>query len=695
MNIVVGSRTFPDKKFLEKLVKHAATQYEQNGYSEDFDGIEITDPEYDELLRALKKHMPESDAFEGTSPSQATVKGSTVKHDPPMTSIDKADGNEKQTIYERWIERCAKSLGVDPSKLEICQAFKRDGVAIRINYINGKLSSAGLRPRNGVYGTDVTEHAKYIQGVPLTLPKPYTLSLNGEIECWNNDFLKVNEECEKIGEDPFKNPRNYTAGCMQRDDALEVKNAKLRIAFYSITGFDEADKFYKTEIERAIWCNSVNGLNLQDKDGNGYFVRVMKHKFSDLEKMEKIAATLPYYTDGIVLKVNNLEDQESLGHVGGDLVKAPHGALAWKFEEETAEAIVTGVEWNASRTGLVVPTATFDKPFILADTANSRATCNNYGWMLARGLGPGAKVRCKKGGKIIPNIMEVLQPVSDVKAPANCPTCNYKLVIRNSDSGNKALVCENKDCGAKHIKGWMFYLQSMDCKGLGIASLKQIMNSGKVKELADLYTLEVDDLTSCGFSERQALLALATIHKVDSINDDVKLLNAIKSAKNKKQSIQAWQFFGALGIPGAGKTAGKALVAHYKNFDSIMNASLQELVKIDGIGETTAAAICDWFVSGKKVVQNLLNHIDLELPKNGKLSGKNFCLTGNFDLGKKHWQSLIENEGGNIQSSVGSTTSYLIQQNGKNDGSPSDKEVKAKKFNVPIISIPDLERILT
>jgi DNA ligase (NAD+) len=699
MSFQIASRTFATVDEAEKLLIHCATEYELNGYVEDFDGVEVTDPEYDELYKFVKKEKPTSTAFNGTSPSQAKAKGATIKHSPPMTSIDKADGDqtEKEGIYHAWIADCKKRLGLAATdSLELAGSFKHDGVALRINYEKGKLVSAGLRPRDGVNGSDVTRHMKYITGVPQKLPLPLTLSLNGEIECWMEDFEAVNKERDDAGEDQYKNPRNYTAGCMGRDDAEENKDARLRICFYGITGFDDWQKYYQTEVERAKWANSPDGLNLQDKDGKGYFVQVRKHEFKHLSMMEDHAKKLPYYTDGVVLKVNDLQSQEELGHSGDDNTNAPRAALAWKFVEETAEAEVSSIEWNASRTGRVVPKAIFDKPFVLADTENRRATCNNYGWMKARGLGPGAKVRCKKGGKIIPNIMDVLVPVKDIGAPDHCPTCASKLEIITSKSGNSDLMCQNKSCPAKHVKGWIHYITNMGGKGLGGSAMKEIMKSGKVKDLPDLYSLTVDDLTAHGFSDRQATLALATIWRVppgkDKDND--KLKDAIEKARTEKLKIDAPKFFKGLGIPGAGETVGKALVSHYKDFDAIRKATEDDLLKIAGIGPTTAKSVAEWFGGNDAMVERLLRHVELEMPKKGKLTGQNFVLTGAFAKGKKHWEKLIEDQGGNIQSSVGSTTNYLIQELGKNDGSPSEKEKKAAKYGTQVISIADLEKML-
>lgn len=694
MAITVGSRVFQSVDDLEKLVIHAATEYELNGYVEDFDGTEITDPEYDALVRELRGQRPDSKAFKGTSPSEAAAKGRLVKHNPPMTSIQKADGDEqeKQALFDRWLADCATRLGTTADKLlkgNLSISYKRDGVSVRINYKDGKLVSAGLRPRDGVNGSDITRHVKYLKGVPQTLPLPLTLSLNGEIECWLPDFEAVNADQDAAGEDPYKNPRNYTAGCMGRDDPEENKDARLRVTFHSITGFDDWHKHYSTEVERAKWANGKDGLSLQDDDGKGFFVQTRIFKPEYIPAMEDYAKKLPYYTDGLVIKVNDLQDQEELGHIGDDKVKEPRGAIAWKYEEETAIAVVSSIEWNASRTGRVVPTAIFDTPFKLADTDNTRATCNNYGWMESQGLGPGAKVEVKKGGKIIPNIMRVIDPVQSTGAPTQCPSCGSTLHLHTSTSGNKDLLCKNAACPAKHVKSWIFYIQNLGGKGLGAAAMEKILNGGKVRNLAELYDLTVDDLVAMDFSERQATLALATIHMVPPVKDNDKLKAQVEKARTQKHRVPAWQFFAALGIPGAGKTAGKALVQHFKSFDKIRRASVDDLLEVDGIGDATAQAIHAWF-SQDGIVDSLLAHVELELPKTGKLTGTNFVLTGAFDGGKETWQKRIEDEGGNVQSSVGSKTNYLVAGDKVGKG----KTDKAAKLGVPVITVDDLEKML-
>jgi len=676
-----------DTDLLEKLVIHLATLYDQGEDCIDFDANPVSDPEYDALVRELKNRRPDSDAFATgtTSPSTYSHNGDTVKHSPPLTSISKADGDNKEKIYKDWIKFCCDELGYNTEEGMFAQSFKRDGVAIRIYYEKGKLVRAGLRPRDGVNGIDVTENVKYVQGVPTKLPKPYTLAVTGELECLLEDFQLVQDELAAAGEELRKNPRNHTYGAInQQKDPKKTKDGRISFVGYNIVGFDDAADHYSTEVERAKWCNQVLGIP---------YVRVNIHRFTDLAKMESLVASgeLSYEVDGIVLKVNNIEDQEQLGHSGDDPTGDPRGALAWKFAEESKVAVVKEIEWNAGRTGRVTPKAIFENGIQLAGTTVSQATCNNYGWASRMGIGVGTSVLVIKAGKIIPKVIEVLKDsVLKLDHPTECPTCNSKLNLVDGNDGNQELMCPNEDCAAKHVKTYAFYLTSLGAKGLGESALEKIIGSGVITSMDQLYDLTVDDLIATDeFSERQATLAVATIHMVKPVKDNDKLKAAIEKARKSPKLFQAWKFFGALGISGAGKTAGKALVDHFGDFSKIRKATVEQLVEIDGIGDTTAERIVEWFEKNDSMVERLMSHVELEFPKTGNLSGKTFVLTGSFDLGKSHWEQLIQDQGGKTSSSVGSKTDYVVA--GPNAGSKLDK---AHEKKIPVIDVEELEKML-
>lgn len=688
--IIVGSRTFKDYDQLEVLVVKASRQYNKYGYAEDFDGNTITDPQYDELYKVLQKGKPDSDAFKGTTPGETEDNGKVVIHDPPMTSIAKADGEDREEKYRDWLADCAKRLGV--KQVQVVQSWKRDGLAARFNYRKGKFVSAGLRPQDGVHGSDITQYAKYIQGVPMKLPLPLTLSLNGELECWKADFEAINKKMDDEGEEPYKNPRNYTAGCMGRDDPEEMKDGLIRVTFHSISGFDGWQKYYTTEEDRAKWANQEQGLCLK-----GGFIQVRPHHYEDLAKMEAEAESLPYEVDGVVLKVNDLESQEQLGNSGDDPVKPPRAAIAWKFKEKTALPKNDHLEWNASRTGRVVPTAIFQEPVLLAGTMVSRATANNYGWATAMGIGPGTVLEVQKAGKIIPNIMRVVSgAVKDIDAPTKCPTCGFKLRLHTSENGNQDLMCDNEDCGAKQTRAWVFYFQTLGSKGLGLSAMEKILESGKVKNLADFYELDLIDLEANDFSRRQALLALASIWLIEPKKNekDEALYRRIVEAQKQKVPIQGWQFFASLGIPGAGKTIGKLLVDVYRDFSRIQSATAEELLEIDGIGPTTAEAVYNYFQKHASMIDKLLEHFTLELPKVGKYTGMNFVLTGAFDPNKDYWAKRIEAEGGKIGSGVNKNTNFLVLGEPPDPNKPTAKEQAARKHGTKTITVDDLEKML-
>ena len=679
-----------DPDALEKLVRHLATLYDLDQPCVDFDGELVEDSDYDRLLRELKRVKPDSDAFKkGTnSPSTYQPTGNNlVRHNPPMTSIAKADGTlvEKTLLYTNWLRTCETKLGRKPA---IVQTYKHDGVACSIVYKNGNLVEAGLKPRNGVNGVNVTENVKYVKGVPTKLPLPLTLTIRGELECLHDDFEKVQKALDAAGEDLRANPRNHTSGAInQQKDPSKTKDGLVTFTGYNVVAFDDASKYFQTHLQMAKWVNQTLKIP---------FVRTMPHKFDDLATMEANVKNLPYEVDGVVLKVDDIEDYEQLGHHGDDPVAEPRGALAWKFEEERAQAVVDHIEWNASRTGRVTPVAVFDKPVQLAGTMVSRATCSNVGWLSRMRIGKGTHVSVYKAGKIIPKIEAVIASgVAHVDHPSHCPACGSQLVVQKGNDGNEDLLCQNTHCSARHIEGIAHYLKTVDAKGLGASKIEEILKTGKVKDLSGIYELTVQDLVDIGFSAREALLAVATIHLVKPCKDDTKLAMDILTAKNTKKSIPLWQFFAALGISGAGKTVGKQLADSLGSMEAIMDLTYDDLVGMDGIGTATAQGIIDYFAQYRHVVEKLLNFVEPEGPKTGKFTGFTFCLSGSFVEGKSHWESQIAALGGKVSSSVGKSTDYLVA--GPGSGSKSDKAnelISQGKAKIKIISEDDLRGMI-
>lgn len=692
---------------LELLVIHLATLFDQGLECRDFQGVIVEDTDYDRLYDTLFLRNPDSPAFkEGTtSPSTYDPEDEglpVVIHNPPMTSIKKADGTleEKKEKFLKFISDCYTALGY---KIDYVRTLKHDGVAVRLYFVKGKFHKAGLRPRNGVKGIDVTENIKYVRGVPMELPLPLTLAIGGELECLHDDFEKVQQALAEAGEDLRKNPRNHTYGSInQQLDPKKTKDGRITFTGYNITGFDDSHKYYTTEEERAKWCNKFLKVN---------FVRVepltvthdalpikeedLEKAYEELQQMEDLVPSLKYEVDGVVVKVNSLEAQEQMGHHGDDPTAEPRAAIAWKFEEERAQATVAQLVWRATRTGRISLKAEFDKFYKLAGTDVRRATCNNLGWAKKRGIGVGTVVQIYKAGKIIPTVEKVISNPQPVNPPSQCPSCQGRVeVIGKGDTED--LSCPNPECPAKHIRGIAHYLTVMEAKGLGESRIEQIVGGGKAESFADLYELSLQDLLDAELSERQALLALATIHMVKPMKDNDKFLDKILKAQFVKKTVPAWQFFAALGIPRAGKTVGPRLIDHFGSFEGIMNSSLEELQKISGLGEVLAENIYEYFAKNRPMVERLLDqHVALELPKTGgKFDKLKFVLSGSFDEGKSHWEKEIQDRGGRTSGSVSKTTNYLVYGPGAGDKKDRAEELKFQGFPIEIIDVEGLKAIL-
>lgn len=690
---------------LERVIAHLDTLYEQGEDCIHPDtGESVSDAEYDALRRELQALAPKSRLF-ATPTASAVVAIKKVTHDPPMCSIEKASHEDlgiKTGMLFKWLQdRLNDEQSRPVKKVQIahngkslnyqedyfCQSYKLDGVACALYYENGKLVRAGLRPRDGIHGEDITEQVKYVDGVPTNLSLPLTCSIRGEIICKLSDFAKVQKELKKAGMSLRANPRNHAAGGI-RQFKDPSKTAMMRLSFvaYSIEGLEDTP--YRTEVERAKWCN--RRLNVP-------FVQTRFFRFEDLKKMEDLVPTLDYEVDGVVVAVNHLGLQESMGRHGDRPTGNPRGKIAWKFAEEVATPVVKSIIWATGRTGRVIPVACFDA-VSLAGTQVSRATLHNYGFLRRHRIVKGTKIQVLKAGKIIPKVIGVVSNSSkNIPEPIkHCPSCNSILEVNHTPASGKLeetyeLICDNVGCIAQRLNNLCFYLSVLGCLGLGESRVSQLVSAGMVETPDDFYKLSLDDLLAAGFTERQSLLALGAIHMVpnpEKMEDDDLRKEIFRAIRGPKK-VAFWKFFKSLGIPTAGEAAGKALISHFGSFEKIRAASINALKGVEGIGEKTAEIIHHFLKQNSKLIDNLLIYVELEFPKTGKLSGKTFCLSGGFAEGKKHWQERIENLGGKTTSGVGKKVDYLVAGDGS--GSKSDK---AKELGIPILTIDDLKKML-
>ena len=690
---------------LERIIGHLDTAYERGDDCIHPDtGIIVSDGEYDALRRELQKLRPDSDLFDSATASQHQSDVQKIVHNPPMTSLEKASHEDVATQEEmlfKWLidategatakiqegpmtKLRGKSYRDEPvafAKDYFYQAYKLDGVALGLYYENGKLVGAGLRPRDGIHGEDVTEQCQYVDGIPTELNEKVTCSIRGELICKLSDFEKVQADLEKAGEKLRANPRNHAAGGIRQFKEPE-KTKQMRLSFmaYAIESLSNAP--YKTETERAKWCT--------EKLGVPYCETKLFH-FADLAKMEDNVPNLDFEVDGVIIGVNNLEDQEQLGRHGDRETGNPRGKIAWKFREEEATPTIKEVGWQTGRTGKIVGVAIFE-PVRLAGTNVSRATLHNAGFMLRNQITIGSTISVRKAGKIIPKVTGVVKGQGKPVFPETCPSCDRPTaLIEGGTAEMLELVCENSHCPAQNISTLCHYLSNFGVLGLGESRVRQLVEGGAVATPADFYKLDLAKAESTGLTRRQSLLAIGGIQMIpapEKLSDD-ELETQITIAKQNPKPIPLWQLFASFGIDAAGKSAGKALSTHFGTFEAIRNASVEELEAVDDIGTKTAETIFEYLEENSEEIDDLLEFVEPELPKTGKLTGKTFCFSGGFEEGKRHWEQIVEALGGKCSGSVSKKTDYLVAGSGS-----GSKSVKAEKLGIPILSIDELQELL-
>ena len=594
-----------------------------------------------------------------------------------MTSISKANGtvDEKESILEKWMIKCAGELGYKYKKVEdlhdkFVTTWKHDGVALALYYEKGVLVRAGLRSDNGVDGENVTEHCKYISGIPLKLNQPITCSIRGEIECLKSAFDRVNARQRQNKEKTYANPRNFTAGSMGLDDPEQLKGRELNFIGYAIENLDNTP--YKTELERAKWCNKELGVP---------FVQVRKFKREALDNMEQTIDNVDYEVDGAVISVDNIGDQKSLGQRGSSVTGNPVGKLAWKFKEQNVVVKVEEVHWNTGRSGRVTPVLHFDG-VKLAGTTVSKCTAHNVGIIRNSGIGVGALVRVEKSGKIIPKVIGVEKKATKISYPKQCPCCKCDLELTTNDD-KQDLICNNDNCSAKNVGSFVYYLNKMGVKGLAENVVGQLIDNSVINNFADFYSLTINDLIDIGITKRTALLSIARIHMVNQPEkkDDKDLARATINAIKSKKQVPLTTFIAALGISGASKGTAKNIADRYSDVEQIIDLPEAAFAALPDVGDKTAESLYEYFQSNKQTIKELLNHLEIKAPVVGKLTGKSFVFTGKVSNPRKELEKMVEDNGGKAGSSVSKNTSYLVA--GDEAGS---KLAKAQKLGVKVIT---------
>jgi len=637
---------------------------------------EISDFEFDQLLEKLIKLESEFPSLkQPDSPTQRVGGGitkefETVYHKYPMLSLGNTYSEEE---LEEFDKRVAKGLEGEPYEY-FCE-LKFDGVSISLTYENGVLAR-GVTRGDGVRGDNVTPNVKTIRSLPLkvkTKKFPPAFEVRGEIFLPKTVFLKLNKEREDIGEEKYANARNTAAGTVKMQDSGEVARRKLDCYVYSLLG-ENVSRSHEESIQKLEeWGFNVSQTYKKCKS--------IKEVFAYIKTWEKKRLDLPLETDGVVIKINNLEQQERLGYTA----KSPRFAIAFKYKAESMSTRLNGVTYQVGRTGAITPVAELE-PIFLAGTTVKRASLHNANEIARLDLRIGDFVFVEKGGEIIPKVTAVdltkRKPgVKPIQYIDKCPECGTKLVRLE---GEAAHYCPNVNGCPTQIKGRIEHFiqrKAMDIDSIGERTIDQLYQLGMVKSPADLYDLTKDDILKLeGFKDKSVKNLLEGIEK------------------SKETPFESVLF--AIGIRYVGRTVAEKLAKYFKNIDNLSKASFEELRNAPEVGEKIAQSVFEFFrkADNQREIQRLRKsglryESDLKEPEKESdvLGNKSFVISGTFEkYEREELQDIILKNGGRILSGVSGKLDYLLA--GDNMG-PSKRE-KAEKLGVTIISEAQFEKML-
>ena len=657
-----------------KNLRNELREHNHNYYV--LDNATISDYEFDIKLKELQElEAKHPEFFDANSPTQrvggeVTKNFETIPHEHRMYSLDNSYSKDDLQDWEKRIKKM-----VDGNIQYTCE-LKYDGASISLTYENGKLLKAVTRG-DGFQGDNVTANVKTIKSVPLQLKGdfPEKFDIRGEIVLPFDGFNKMNEERIEIGEEPYRNPRNTASGSLKLQDSAEVAKRPLECLLYNLSGsnFGINSQFESLEKARQWGFKVPEAAKLAN---------------SIDEVLEFIAYwdvhrhSLPYETDGVVIKVNNLQQQEELGYTA----KAPRWAMAYKFKAERVSTKLNSITYQVGRTGAITPVANLE-PVELAGTTVKRASLHNADQIEKLDIRVGDEVYVEKGGEIIPKILGVdlsQRPVNSEPTQyiTNCPECSTELIRQEGEAQH---YCPNYNgCNPQIIGRIQHFIsrKAMDIEGLGGETVALLVNEGLISNYSDLYELTKNQVVPL---ERMA----------EKSADN--LIQGIEQSKN----IPFERVLFALGIRYVGETVAKKLAKHYKSIDAIAAATQEDLIHVDEIGIRIAESVCAFFTSEENNhIINRLKEFGVQLEisaekllgQTNKLESKIFVVSGVFEsLSRDELKKLIEDNGGKVSSSISSKTSFIIA--GDNMG-PSKKE-KAEKLNIKILNEYEFLQFLT
>lgn len=631
------------KELREKIKKYSDYYYTNNESL-------ISDVEFDKLLAELKELEEKYPEYrEENSPTEVVgatslkeTKFQKVTHKKPMLSLS---NSYNEGDIADFIERIKKLL---PEEKEINYALelKLDGLSLSIQYENGKLVRAVTRG-DGAVGEDVTENILEISSIPRELKEKVSIEIRGEVVLPLSKFEELNRKRLENGEEVFANPRNAAAGTLRQLDSSIIRERGLDAYFYFLV--DAQNYGVKTHSESIEYLSKL-GIKTTG------VCEVLKNSSELIERIEYWGAKreeLDYETDGMVIKVNNIE----LWDILGNTTKSPRWAIAFKFPAKQVTTKILGVTWQVGRTGKVTPVAELEE-VELSGSKVKRASLHNYQEIERKDIRVGDSVFIEKAAEIIPQVVKSVKELRDgseiiITEPTNCPICNTVL---EREEGQVDIKCPNMACPGK-VEGELIYFVSRDAMniaGFGSKLVENMLRLGFIKNIVDIYELK---------NHREELEKLDKMGKKSVDN----LLNAIETSKTREYS----KVLCALGIPFVGKTSAKLLAEASENIDNLMNMSIDELMEIEGVGDKMAQAIYEFFrdEEKKKLIEGLkINGLTFaqekkeELPEDEKVfTGKTFLFTGTLkNFTRNEIKEEIEKLGGKNLSAVSKNLDYLI-----------------------------------
>ena len=647
----------------EKLEYYANKYYDE-------DKPEITDYEYDMMmnrLKALEKEFPDlitKDSLTQKVGGHVKEGFKEVVHEVPLQSLQDVFSFEELREFD---DRIKKQAIEENEELRYVVETKIDGLSTALEYVDGVFVRGATRG-NGLIGEDVTDNLRTIKSIPKVLNEKVTITVRGEVFIGTKEFEKLNEEQEVLGKKLFANARNAAAGSLRQLNSKVTEERPLDIFIFNVQKWDE-NKFN----------SHYDQLNYLEKLGfNVNPVRILCKNQQEVEeainKIGEDRENLSFGIDGAVVKVDSLSFREKLGTT----YKTPKWAIAYKYPPEAKETILKDIVCQVGRTGVITPMAILE-PVKVAGSTISKTTLHNEDFIKEKDLKIGDTVVIQKQGDVIPEVIKVVKEKrtgeeKDFEMPKVCPVCGAQAV---REEGEAATRCIGIECPAQLLRSIVHFVskEAMDIDGLGYKIVEQLIEKGLIKNIADIYTLSLEDVASLKKNGRKFAGNL-----IDSIE------------KSKKQDL--FHVINALGIRQVGIKVAKVLAKKYKTMEELSNASFESLALTDDVGEITANNIIEFFAQEqtKDIIERLKNlGVNMESMQeeniDNRFEGKIFVLTGALETySRKEAEDLIEKYGGKTSSSVSKKTSYVLA--GEDAGS---KLTKAQELGVTVITENEFE----